>query len=544
MGARPRCAVVISASDAAQGLGDCLRALLADPPARCEMRVLVVDDGGDRGALASLGFAEDRVELVAGPRQPGLAAARNAGAAASAGADYLVFLAAAATPAPGWLDALVAEAEARPPVAVAAVGLLARRTAFEAAGGFDATVPDDFAPIDLCLRLGEGEAGLARLLSIRTRQVMELQAERTRALLGTAPLAPSVSAGGTADGARPPAAGRLLRRGEFRRLGSGPARHRVSILMPVKDAAADLRRSLPEVLRQRVAAELEIVAVDSGSSDDTVEVLAEFGATVIAIDPSDFDHGLTRNLAAEHAGGDVLVFLNARALPCDERWLAPLLSALDADPAVAGACSRVLPHPGADLLARRDVELDPSGSDRRAVKRIDDWRAYREMPVDQRRLLLNFHTVAAAIRADALRQIPFRSVRAIGEDLLWSRQALEAGMTLVHEPGSRVFHSHDYSLRELFMRNVDDGIANREINDRTFSEPQLEAFARATIAADWRYLREELGLTGDELERWQISAALRRVAQGAGQWLGASYAELPADAVTPFSGVGRARERP
>ena len=100
------------------------------------------------------------------------------------------------------------------------------------------------------------------------------------------------------------------------------------------------------------------------------------------------------------------------------------------------------------------------------MKRIDDWDAYEAMPVEQRRLLLNFHTVSAAVRADVMRAIRFESVRAIGEDLLWAREVLEAGMALVHEAESRVFHSHDYSLRERFMRNVDDGIANREINGR------------------------------------------------------------------------------
>src|SRR5690606_13881760 len=109
--------------------------------------------------------------------------------------------------------------------------------------------------------------------------------------------------------------------------------------------------------------------------------LAEFGATVVAIEPEQFNHGLTRNLLAEHARAETLVFLNARSRPVGERWLAPLLAALDADPEVAGACSRVLPHADADLLTRREVEHEPSGSERRAVKRIENWEANQAMPV-------------------------------------------------------------------------------------------------------------------------------------------------------------------
>jgi GT2 family glycosyltransferase len=650
MAAGPQCAVVISAPEDGRAADPCLEALLAEPTAGRERRIILVGNAG----AGLRGGGDDRVELVA-PPEGGFAAACNAGAGVAGEADSLVFLDGNATPSSGWLDALLATARAEPAAAVvgpklldpdgtvasagiaigqdrqprhlyagfaghhpavdrpkrvaavAAACLLVRRDAFERVGGFDPQVPADLAALDLCLRLGEAgyesrycprsvlhhagsqfagspveqpwrdrlvpddvehyladglisisygdpvprvsvspllaaaheggedEDHLAWLLSVRSRQVMELRAERASLGSPTGPVAAEVRA-------QPPAAaGVVVSRGDFHRLGAGEPRHRVSVLMPVKDAAPELLRTLPRLLVQRADAELEIVAVDSGSTDGTVEILEEFKATVVAIDPAQFDHGLTRNLVAEHARAEVLIFLNGRSRPLDDRWLAPLLSALDADPGIAGACSRVVPHEDADLLTRRDVELDPSGSARRAVKRIDDWEAYRAMPVDQRRLLFNFHTVSAAIRADVLERIPFRSVRTIGEDLLWAREVLEAGMTLVHEPGSRVYHSHDYSLRELFMRNVDDGIAHRDINDRIVSEGDLDELVRAAIASDWHYLREGTGLAGGELELWQIRAALRRVAQGAGQWLGTNYVELPVDAVTPFSRVDSVR---
>lgn len=201
----------------------------------------------------------------------------------------------------------------------------------------------------------------------------------------------------------------------------------------------------------------------------------------------------------------------------------------------------MLPYPDAEPLTQRDGALEPSGSAERSVKRIEDWAAYRAMPVEQRRLMLNFHTVSAAIRADVMRRIPFQSVRAIGEDLLWAREVLENGMALVHEAGSRVYHSHDYTLRDWFMRNVDDGIANRDINNRSLSEREADALVRHMVSSDWAYLRDELEFEGDDLERWQIQAALRRAAQGAGQWLGTNHSTLPPEAVMAFSRVENSR---
>jgi GT2 family glycosyltransferase len=383
---------------------------------------------------------------------------------------------------------------------------------------------------------------LELLLSARTEQVFELQAERTRAALDHRRAEielPSANSPRRRTGGSP----EIVNRGEFQTLKGGPGQHRVSVLMPLMDAGVALRRILPRLLEQDAAAEFEVVAVDSASRDDTIAVLEEFDATAISIDPADFDHGLTRNLLADHARGDVLLYLNEGALPCDDKWLAPLLAALDDDPAVAGVTSRIIPRPEADYLARHDIELEPSGTDRRSLRRVDHWASYEGMPVEQRRLLLNFHSVSAVMRADVMRQFPFQSVRAIGEDLLWAREVVEAGMALVHEPESRVYHSHDYSLREWFMRNVDDGVANREINGRTIGDEEADALVRGMIAADWAYLRDELGLEGDELERWQIQAALRRAAQTAGQWLGVRYEDYPDDTVDAFSRVANSRRK-
>lgn len=391
-------------------------------------------------------------------------------------------------------------------------------------------------------REGGPEDRLEQLLTIRTDQLSELQAERTRAALDhrraeiDLPSAnpPRQRTGGTAE---------IVSRGKFHRLKGGPGDQRVSVLMPLMDAGEALKRILPRLLEQDAGAELEVVGVDSASRDDTIAVLEEFEATAISIDPSQFDHGLTRNLLVEHARGDILVFLNEGALPCDGNWLAPLLAALNSDPAVAGVTSRIVPNPDADHLTRHDIELEPSGTDQRSMRRVDHWSTYEEMPAEERRLLLNFHSVSAAVRADVMRQFPFKSVRAIGEDLLWAREVIEGGMALAHEPESRVYHSHDYPLREWFMRNVDDGVANREINGRTLADVEADSLVRGMIAADWAFLRDELGLEGEELERWQIQAALRRAAQVAGQWLGVRYKDYPDEAVDAFSRIANSRRR-
>ncbi len=379
-----------------------------------------------------------------------------------------------------------------------------------------------------------------RLLQTRADQVMELLSRETRRQLGSraATAAPSLT----------PAVRRsepeLVARGREHLLYGGGSGRLVSVLLPVKDGAAFLGELLPVLLRQALAVRLEIIAVDSGSADDSVALLTHHGATVLAIPAAEFNHGETRNLLASRAQGDTLIFLSQRARPTGDGWLAPLVAALDGDPEVAGVCSRVLPYPTADLLTRRDGELELSGAGERSRRQITDWAAYTTMTEHERRVFLNFHTVSAAIRAEAWRRTPFQAVRTLGEDLLWARQVVESGWAIVHEPASTVHHSHDYSLSELFARNVDDGIANHDINGRTVERDQIVTQITALAAQDWSYLRAAEGLDGAELERLQLEAVLRRTAQAVGQWLGSNYERMVPGTASQFSAMPAAREHP
>jgi rhamnosyltransferase len=156
------------------------------------------------------------------------------------------------------------------------------------------------------------------------------------------------------------------------------------------------------------------------------------------------------------------------------------------------------------------------------------------MTGNQVRKLINFHTVSAAVRADVFRRIPFRDV-VMGEDIMWAKDVLESGYRIQHEPSSVVWHSHEYSIREILQRNVDDGRANHEIVGRSIAIDQIEPMIAAMTKADWAYLTDESGLGEKELEDWQIQSVLRRTAQVVGQWIGTNHDRLPKELVQHLS---------
>lgn len=127
--------IIIPNYNGAALLPTCLQALRAQT--RSDFLVTVVDDGSDDDSLALLANDYPEVQVLRMPRNRGLAAAVNAGIAAT-GAAYVVLLNNDTEAAPNWLAALIGALERHPRYAFAASKLLLfhRRDHLHSAGDF------------------------------------------------------------------------------------------------------------------------------------------------------------------------------------------------------------------------------------------------------------------------------------------------------------------------------------------------------------------------------------------------------------------------
>lgn len=218
-------------------------------------------------------------------------------------------------------------------------------------------------------------------------------------------------------------------------------------------------RYLPEVLDGVFAqpGSYEVIAVDSGSTDGTLEVIARYPVKLVRIPSGEFNHGLTRNLGASLAdpGSKYIVFLTQDAVPLDG-WLSGLLRPMEEDPEVAGVFSRQLPREGGSPILRRYMTevWEQCGGTVRVVKKITDPDDYAR----RKKWYVTFADPSSAVRRSVFEKLPFRKAE-FAEDLLWARDVLEAGYKVVYEPASTVVHSHDYTLAEQFRQNFDDAAA-------------------------------------------------------------------------------------
>lgn len=222
---------------------------------------------------------------------------------------------------------------------------------------------------------------------------------------------------------------------------------RLSICIPTWNGERELARLLPALARQEVAGGTELVAIDSGSTDDTCGLLARAGVRFERIPHADFGHGRTRNALARLARADLVVFLSQDAEPRDDDALALLAAALD-DPWTAGAFARVLPRSDDDPLTARSV-----------LEHVDasplPWVG------DPGTSGARFNDVASCVRRSTLLEIPFPDVP-FGEDVAWARAVIAAGWRVRYEPRAVVLHAHRYTPREAYARYRIDAQFQRE----------------------------------------------------------------------------------
>jgi rhamnosyltransferase len=292
---------------------------------------------------------------------------------------------------------------------------------------------------------------------------------------------------------------------------------RCSVCIPTWNGARDLERLLPALAAQELAGGVELVAVDSSSSDRTRELLEAAGARVRVIAQRDFRHGATRNLLAEEARGELIVLLSQDAVPAGPGFLAALLAPFE-DPRVAGAYARILPHPTDDPLTARTALDQPEAADEPRVAELPEGTRLEELSPAEQSELARFNNVASALRAEVLRDLPFPDV-AFGEDAAWARRALEAGWRVAFAPAAVVHHAHAYGPREAFRRYRVDAVYQREVHGRRI-RPGAWSVLRGFCYEVLRDLRHLSRTPGPGRVRAGLRSPVLRAAQVLGQRAG------------------------
>jgi glycosyltransferase involved in cell wall biosynthesis len=256
----------------------------------------------------------------------------------------------------------------------------------------------------------------------------------------------------------------------------------VTVALPVRDGGALLGRVLEKVRAQEVDRAVELLVIDSGSTDGSADVARRHGARVVEIAPAEFSHGGTRNRLMELATGDHVAFLTQDSEPAHNGWLAALLAGFALADDVALVFGPHVPRPDASPMVRREL--------------AELFARFGGARVDRGDAALGpatfFSSANGAIARWAWERVPFRPV-AYAEDQMLARDMLAAGLAKAYVPEAAVIHSHDLPPVQAFRRYFADFRALAEVNGlrEPLTPRYVAARVRGDVAADRAFMRRE-----------------------------------------------------
>lgn len=190
--------------------------------------------------------------------------------------------------------------------------------------------------------------------------------------------------------------------------------------------------------------DFEVVLVDSGSTDRTVELACRWPVRVVHVQPEEFSFGRSLNLGCEAARGEYLVFISAHCHPVRSTWLAKLVEPLRS-PGTAASYGKQRGAPSSRYSERR---------------LFAQWFPDYSVPKQTTPFMNNAN---AAIRRSLWKTLRFNEELTGLEDLDWARRAMERGYTLAYVAEAEIVHIHQESYRRIYRRYLREGMAMKRI---------------------------------------------------------------------------------
>lgn len=240
-----------------------------------------------------------------------------------------------------------------------------------------------------------------------------------------------------------------------------------SIVIRAYNEEQHIGRLLAGIEQQNVR-DVQIILVDSGSTDATVSIARRYGAEVVHIQPQEFTFGRSLNLGVAQARAGRVVIASAHVYPVYPDWLEQLVKPLD-DPQVA-------------LTYGKQRGTPTSKFSEHQVFR--QWFPETPRPQQDHPFCNNAN---AAIRKSLWEQHPYDESLPALEDLAWARWVQSQGYQIRYVPEAEIVHVHRETWRGVYNRYRREAMAFKRIYPQ--ESFHFIDFVRLFISNSWADLR-------------------------------------------------------
>jgi glycosyltransferase involved in cell wall biosynthesis len=216
-----------------------------------------------------------------------------------------------------------------------------------------------------------------------------------------------------------------------------------SIVIRAYNEEKHIGRLLTGIFQQTVK-DVQVILVDSGSTDATVEIAATFPIEVVHILPEEFTFGHSLNWGIEHTRAEKVVFASAHVYPVYPDWLEKLLHPLD--------------NPQTALSYGKQRGMETTKFSEHMV--FQQWFPDHTVKRQDHPFCNNAN---AAIRRELWENHPYDENLPALEDLAWANWAQKQGYQIAYASEAEVIHVHDETWQGVFNRYRREGMAFKRI---------------------------------------------------------------------------------
>ena len=247
-----------------------------------------------------------------------------------------------------------------------------------------------------------------------------------------------------------------------------------SVIIRAYNEEKDIGRLLEGIKHQTVD-DVEVILVDSGSTDSTVAIAESYDARVLHIPSEEFTFGRSLNYGVREATREYLIVASAHVYPVYPDWLASLL------------------HPLLDeqVALSYGKQRGPESAKFSEKQIFHQW--FPETS-NLRQETAFCNNANAAIRKSLWRKNPYDEMLTGLEDLAWAKWAKEQGYTIAYIAEAEVIHVHHEKPRGVFNRYRREAMAFKHIHPEShFSIYDFARLSATNIASDiWHAARERV----------------------------------------------------
>lgn len=244
----------------------------------------------------------------------------------------------------------------------------------------------------------------------------------------------------------------------------------------------------------------EVILVDSGSTDSTVEIASDFDARIVSIDPEEFTFGRSLNKGVAVAAGEFVVIISAHCYPVYPDWLEQLLKPFE-DPQIAVCYGK---QRGFETNHYSEQQFFRSYFP--DISQLNQGQPYT-------------HNANGAIRKSLWEQHPYDEQLTGLEDLAWSSWAKEQGYSIAYVAEAEIIHIHEETIKQVHNRYQREAIAMKQILPSSqFSIRNMISMIISKMVEDISQARRDRVLSKEILNIIRF-----RVVQYLGTWQGYRY---------------------